>query len=351
MPVYFFWGEDDFLMHRAIATLRDSTLDAAWISFNYDKIGGEVPEGLTIALNQAMTPPFGTGKRFIWLADTRLGQHCSESQLAELTRSLPKIPETSILLFSASQKPDGRAKLTKLLQKYAEIREFSPIPPWKTEDILKQVEKIASEHRLVLTPEALSLVAASVGNQTRQLMLEMEKLKVYWGDRPEALDAATVEQLVTVSTQNSLKLAEAMRLGDTSKALSLLADLLNRNEPALRIVSTLVGQFRTWLWVKLMAESGERDPQAIAQAAEIGNPKRVYFLQKEVTSLQLTSLQQALVHLLALESALKQGRDEQSTLQTQIIEITQGFRTVSPLSHAKGRSLIETAQYRRVPGV
>jgi len=54
-----------------------------------------------------------------------------------------------------------------------------------------------------------------------------------------------------------LHLAAAIRVGDAAKALALIAQLLSRNEPALRIVATLIGQFRTWLWVKLMTEAGE----------------------------------------------------------------------------------------------
>jgi DNA polymerase-3 subunit delta len=323
MPVYYFWGEDDFQMNQAIAQLRDRALDAAWASFNYDKIGQDDAEGPVLALNQAMTPPFGTGQRFIWLADTALGQRCGQELLQEFERTLPHLPDTTVLLLSSRQKPDGRSKFTKLLQKYGDIQEFGTIPPWKTEQIAQQIEKKAKDYGLTLTPAARDLLVEAVGNQTRQLMLELEKLSLYWGDRPDALDAETISQLVTVSTQSSLKLATALREGNIEHALGVLTDLLDRNEPALRIVSTLVGQFRTWLWVKVMVESGERNPQTIAKAAEIANPKRIYFLQKEVASVSLASLQQALVHLLDLEASLKMGRDELAILQTKVIEIAQ----------------------------
>jgi DNA polymerase-3 subunit delta len=323
MAVYYFWGEDDFQMNQAIAQLRQRAIDDAWASFNYDKIGSDEAEGPTIALNQAMTPPFGTGKRFVWLVDTPLGQRCSEALRLEFERTLPKLPDTSILLLSSRQKPDGRSKFTKLLQKHGEIREFGTIPPWKSDQIARQIEQTAKAQGLSLTQDAVDLLVDAVGNQTRQLMLELEKLSLFWGDRADPIDAAAVSQLVTVSTQSSLQLAAALREGNTDRALSLLTDLLNRNEAPLRIVSTLVGQFRTWLWVKLMADSGERNPQTIAKAAEIGNPKRVYFLQKEVAALSLGGLQQVLEHLLALEAGLKSGQDATALLQTKVVEIAQ----------------------------
>ena len=331
MAVYYFWGEDDYQMSQAIAQLRDQALDAAWASFNYDKITPDVAEGPIIALNQAMTPPFGTGQRFVWLADTAIGQRCSEAILTEFARTLPKLPETVILLMSSRPKPDGRSKFTKLLQKHGEIREFGTIPPWKSDQIARQIETIARDRQLLLTSDAIELLVSAVGNQTRQLMLELEKLSLYWGDRPEPIDAETVARLVTVSTQSSLKLAAALREGEVVQALGLLADLLIRYEPALRIVSTLVGQFRTWLWVKVMVESGERNPQAVAKTAEINNPKRIYFLQKEVAGLSLSSLQQVLEHLLELESGLKLGRDPTALLQTKVVEIAQACHNSHPI--------------------
>lgn len=326
MAVYYFWGEDDFQMNQAIAQMRSQAIDDAWASFNYDKITDDEAESTMMALNQAMTPPFGTGQRFVWLADTTVGQRCSESLRQEFERTLPKLPDTSVFLLSSRQKPDGRSKLTKLLQKHGEIREFATIPPWKTDQIARQIEQTAERLGLTLTQDATELLTEAVGNQTRQLRLELEKLSLFWSDRDGPIDAPAVSQLVTVSTQSSLQLAAALREGKTDRALSLLSDLLNRNEAPLRIVSTLVGQFRTWLWVKVMVERGERDPQAIAKAAEIGNPKRIYFLQKEVAALSLQSLQISLEHLLALETGLKSGQEATATLQTKVIEIAQTCR-------------------------
>ncbi|MFN9614929.1 MAG: DNA polymerase III subunit delta, partial [Dolichospermum sp.] len=35
MPIYVYWGEDDFAMEKAIVTLRERVLDPLWASFNY----------------------------------------------------------------------------------------------------------------------------------------------------------------------------------------------------------------------------------------------------------------------------------------------------------------------------
>lgn len=323
MTIYLYWGEDDFALTQAVKQLGESVLDPNWSSFNYDKIFNDLPNAIVQGLNQAMTAPFGMGGRLVWLVETTVCQQCPETLLAELERTLPKIPEQSILLLTSRNRPDGRLKSTKLIQKYGHIREFSLIPPWKTEQLVQQVQSMSQDIGVKLNTAAAELLAESVGNNTRQLVNELEKLRLFAGDSQKPLNEATVATLVTANTQNSLQLATAILHRDTATALELVDDLINKNEPALRIVATLVGQFRTWLWVKLMVSEGERDPKAIATAVQISNPKRVYFLIKDVQPLSLVQLTSTLGLLLELEFSLKKGAEPMLTLQTKVIELCQ----------------------------
>jgi DNA polymerase-3 subunit delta len=326
MAIYFYWGDDSFSIMQAVKALQQKTLDPTWESFNFDKISPEQPDAVIQALNQAITPPFGTGNRLVWLTETTLAQRCSEELLGELERTLPELPESTTLLMTSSTKPDGRLKSTKLLQKHATIQEFSPIPPWKIDLLIKQVQRVAQGIGVKLSVKAVEYIAEAVGNNTRQLYSELEKLKVFAGDAKKPLEVNEIAPLITASTQNALQLVAAIRQGKTDKALELVSDLLRQNEPALRIVSTLVGQFRMRLWIKLMLESGERDDREIARAADLGNPKQLYFLQKELATVSLRQLQRSLPVLLELDFNLKRSTDESLVLQTKVIELCQIFQ-------------------------
>ncbi len=324
MTTYFFWGDDDYKIDLTLKKLKSEFLDPMWFDFNYVKVNAISDEQIIEALNQASTPPFGIGDRLTWLSDTAIAQKCSDSVLAELERTLNHLPANSHLIFTSSSKPDGRIKSTKLLQKLAKIQEFSLIANWNTAAIAQLVKDTASSEGVNLTNDGIDFLAEAVGGDSRRLVMELQKLKLFTdGSKPlnAPLNAKAIAQLVNQTAHNSFQLATEIRLGNISKALSLLTELLNNNEAGLRISATLTTQFRTWLWVRVLQDAGERDDKAIATAAEISNPKRIYFFKQEVQNLNTKNLIAALSVLLQLEQGLKRGANETAALQTAVIEL------------------------------
>ena len=321
MPMYFFWGDDDFTINEQITTLKQDNLDPNWLQFNFHKFSGTKDDSIGEALLEVMTPPFGSGDRVILVLETTIGQACSEDLLKQLQRTLPTIPANSHFVLTSKKKPNGRLKSSKLINQYAQVKEFSLIPPWQTDALIHKVEEVAQQKAVKLTKEATKILANCVGNNSLLLWQELEKLAIYQGKNPQPLDEQIIKSLVNVSNQNSLQLAEAILLQNVSLALQLVKNLLNLNEPPLRIVATLVGQFRTWAIVKTMLEAGEKDEQAIAKVAEIHNPKRIYFLKKQVQKKSAQKLPSTLPILLELEANLKLGADPLATMEIKIIEL------------------------------
>jgi len=319
MPIYLYWGEDEFLLTQAVQQLITRSVDVAWASFNYHRVSGDRSESIINALQQAVTPPFGAGDRLTWLVDTTICQQCPPDLLAELERTLPLIGANSILLLTCKSKPDAKLKSTKLLEKFAQIQEFTPIPPWKTDLIVARVQQAAQGYGVRLDTQAMEFIAQAVGNDSRLLDNELQKLTL--AEQP--LKLSTLKALVSSNTSTSLQLAGACLAGNAPQALQLLADLLGNNEPPLRIVATVTGQFRTWLLVKLAIASGLTQDIAIAQAAEIGNPKRVYFLKQETSRVSSQQLLDVLPVLLELEANLKKGYEPTALLQQSFTHLCQ----------------------------
>ncbi|PSB44795.1 DNA polymerase III subunit delta [Cyanosarcina cf. burmensis CCALA 770] len=319
MPIQIYWGEDEFLMSRAIKQLRSRVLDERWASFNYSEYPPDSKDSIPQAIADIMTPPLGTGGRLVYLPFSALLGVCPKEILQQLERILAIVPATNFLLITSINKPDIRNKSVKLLLQFAQVKEFPSIPQWQTDLLIKQARNLAKETGIEFAPDAYRVLIEAVGNNTRLLVTQLEKLKVYANG--VTINADTVRELVTNNATNSLQLASAIRTGNVSLAFKLVEDLIASNEPALKIAATLTTAFRTWLVIKLCLAANWQDDSAIAFLAEIKNPKRLYFLRQEVASIPASNLQKALSVLLELELMLKNGWDEKTTLQTQIVKI------------------------------
>ncbi|MEN9263206.1 MAG: DNA polymerase III subunit delta, partial [Gloeomargarita sp. GMQP_bins_44] len=192
-------------------------------------------------------------------------------------------------------------------QKYGVIREFNPIPPWRTEELAALVREMAQEIPVALSQEAVAYLVAAIGNDRYRLEQELHKIALLRPEDPRPLQVAEIQPLVPPTTQTSLALAQAIRQGQVDQALHLWQDLLGMGEPPLRITATLVSQFRLWLWVKLAQMDRQVTPEKVVAMTNLGNPKRLYFLSKEVQGIPLAALAETLERLLALEWGLKQG--------------------------------------------
>ena len=321
MGIYFFWGEDDFGIIQNIQKLKKEIIDPDWVQFNYSKVREENGYSILEVLSQVITPPFGAGGKFIWLEESSIFQQCSDDVIFEMERLFPSIPEHSSLVLTSNKKPNKRLKSTKLFEKYANIREFNFIPSWKEDELIAKAREFSYEIGVFLSPLALNLLVESVGNDTRLLWNELEKLSLYNCDKERPIDEDIVSSIVNINTYSSLQLAKVISEGNKEQALKIIVKLLSYNEHPLKIVTTLVGQIRTWTIVKLKLETGENDNKAIAKAADISNPNRLFFLKKEIKSIKSKDLLKTFPILLELESNLKKGYDSEEVLKHKILEL------------------------------
>ncbi|MGL6343232.1 MAG: DNA polymerase III subunit delta, partial [Waterburya sp.] len=67
--------------------------------------------------------------------------------------------------------------------------------------------------------------------------------------------------------------------------------------------------------------AGETDNKAIAAAAGINNPNRLYFIRQEIQKTTAKQFLAALPQLLDLEYNLKTGAEALAILQTKVIEL------------------------------
>ena len=320
MPIHLLWGDDEAARTRAVDNLVSERTDPAWQSINLARLDGNDSTQAAQALEEARTPPFGGGDRVVVLQRSPFCNQCPAELAEQLEAALPLIPASCHLVLVSSGKPDARLRTTKALQKLVkagEAREQSFQLPavWDGAGQIELVQRTAWELGLQLEPSAAEALSEAIGSDSARLASELEKLALYVGAEPgrktpqPPITAAAVEALVGSHATNALQVGDALLAGKPAEAVALVDALLVANEPALRIVATLCGQIRGWLWVSLLDQQGENDVNAIAKAAGIGNPKRIYVMRKQIRGSKPARFLALLRQLLEVEAALKRGSD------------------------------------------
>jgi DNA polymerase-3 subunit delta len=319
MPIHLFWGDDESARNRAVEALIASWIDPTWAAINLSRLDGNDSAQAVKALEEARTPPLGAGARVVVLQRSPFCNQCPAELAAQLETSLEIIGDDCHLLLINPVKPDGRLRTTKALQQkikagQASEQSFSLPAIWDGAGQLELVERTATALGLTLERPAAEALAEAIGSDSARLASELEKLSLFMaarsqGKAPAPISRLAVEALVDGRSSSALAVGDALLAGRPAEAIALVDALLQANEPALRIVASLTSQVRGWLLVMLLEQAGEHDPAAIAKAAGIGNPKRIFVMRKQIRRATPGQLLTLLTQVLDVEASLKRGAD------------------------------------------
>ena len=159
------------------------------------------------------------------------------------------MPESTVLLFYCTGKPDGRKKLYNAVKKLGGIVTFSPLRGAElvrfVTDAFRQAGKECDER----TAEYLIF---TVGDDAGLLRSEVTKLASYAGDRPAVL-SSDVAALATPSTECTVfQMVDAVVTGQKSRALLLLRNQLLSGTDRMSILAMLLRQYRLLQHIKIM---------------------------------------------------------------------------------------------------
>ena len=239
-------GNDTYAIEREVEKFKTQT-HPLWRDFNIHRFDAS---SLDAALSAAASVPFGGGNKLIVV------ENCDFKQFGEmgleLLQILPQLPVTTHLVFTAAV-IDKRLKVVKHLLQFGNLKEFTLIPPWRTDLIESAIATTAKQKNLSIARDAVSYLAVAIGNDSARRVSELEKLAIYAAGARITKEAAKI--LVPATTANCFQLAEALLKGQAVAAIKVLDELLSRAEFPLAIIATLQTQFKTWLWVKATINS------------------------------------------------------------------------------------------------
>ena len=216
-PVYYFYGDDDFLKDEAVRKLVDAAIDAGTRDFNLEQRRGAELDAETLD-SLLSTPPMLAERRMVVIRDA---DKLRKDAYAILERYLKRpASDTLLLLVSVAD-----VKRDPLFEQHSSLTvEFKPLEG----DRLVNWVAYYAETTLgtSITPSAVSLLIEAVGEDLPQLAVELEKLASF---SSEMIDEASVSAVVGIRRgETAGDLLDAIAARDATTALALLPMVLQQ---------------------------------------------------------------------------------------------------------------------------
>ena len=253
-PLYAVLGDEDALRDEALSLLRGAVAqDPGLVDFNVDIVYGDETDAAEILAKAGEAPVFSPRRLLILKGAEKLAAREGERLIGYL-----KDPCESTTVVVVAAKLDGRTKFAQTLKEQAKIVECGPLADpqilgWLrahagrldlkiAEDVLVLLKDLASSH-------SLSLVAR-----------EMEKLAAYVPAGGVAARADLEGVRGSEVGASVFDLATAIAACDRMRAMRILVKNVENGEAPLRILGSLVWQYRQiWKAKESLAERREGD--------------------------------------------------------------------------------------------
>ena len=253
--LYFFYGEEVFLLHHYLQQLYKVVIDELTESFNYHKLTSETFDIREFADCVENLPMMA--ERTMVIVDEIDIFKMNESDREKMIDILSDIPEYCTVVFTyetTSFKPDKRLKkLWEAVSKNGELIEFAK---QNQRDLVAWITRHFAANGKRINPDlCVYLIDITDGTMT-SLSGEISKISAYSGSdeiRRSDIDAVTEPVLDAVVFQ----MTDLLSQGDYGGALVKLQQLLKMQQEPIAILGAIGGHFRRMATARTLLDHGK----------------------------------------------------------------------------------------------
>lgn len=237
--VCFIYGEEQFLVERAVHMLLEKAIDPSLKDFNLNVYFGNESKGVDI-VDSAQTLPMFAERRAV------LVKRAEQLKAEALEIMLPyvKNPASGTSLILTGTKIDQRKKFFIEFKKHGVLVEYKRFYDNKLPGFI-QSESVSQGKPIEAA--AAELLSVLIGNNLQELSSQIEKLVVYAGTKQRI----TVDDVRTIASSSkaftAFELAKFLGLRDLSNSVKSLDALFLNGEEAPMMIGALTRHFRQ-LW-------------------------------------------------------------------------------------------------------
>lgn len=294
-PVYFFFGDEPFLLNQIPDRFKAAVLSESTFDFNFASFYAADAE-VGVIKDTVETLPVMSQYRLVILKNAH---ELKEAEWSEL-QSLWSNPVESTVFVVLADKVDKRKKGVKSLMDAAVTAEFkkpydNQVPQW--------INYLAQNFELKFSKEATHRLHRLVGNNLSELSNQIEKIKNFLNGK-SVVDVQDVNSVVSNSKEESVfDFTRAIGKKDRVLALEQLVSLIDQGQSEIGIVSLLARHMRILLTIRSGMDQGIGGAK-LASMAQVP----AYFIEGYCDQARLwpvKKIEEALVVLSDTDRALK----------------------------------------------
>ena len=222
-------------------------------------------------------------------------------------------PTTKLIIF-AEGKLDSKRRLVKLLKRDAKV--FDAVEA-KEQELHQYFQKWSQKEGLQFANQSFENLLIKSGFQFSEIQKNLVFLQSYKED--SIIEEEDIVNAIPKTLQDNIfDLTQFILTKKMDQARDLVRDLTLQGEDEIKLIAVMLGQFRTFTQVKILAESGQTESQiASSLGSFLGrnpNPYQIKFALRDSRGLSLSFLKQAIYYLIETDYQIKTGLYEKSFL-------------------------------------
>ena len=310
MPIQFLWGDEDFLIEKALNKIKKEVLNDDINELNYRAVDNP-SFALFSELLRTNAMMFGDVLIVIkcqkYFLESKQKEKMDDKQTTELVSAMNNIPDRVHIVLvcptprGEKKKPDSRKKIYKELIKLTQPQEFQSYKSYEDYKLIPIVSKMANEIGMKINQAESSLLIQTIGTSLRDISTQLEKIKLF--AHPETLITKKMIEEISSSNSDIFALVDLVLNKEYIEALNLLSEILQKEHflPSLAFIQTTVSNL-----LKIKIYSSQMSSYDLA----IKLNQNEFIVKKnieKISKVQLEDLVRLKINLAQAEYKLKTG--------------------------------------------
>lgn len=316
LPVYIFYGDEDYLKKSYADLLCEKAVDKDFFDFNFQSFDGKNLDFRDV-FDTAVMMPLMSQRRCVLVRDAKL-EGLSDDTLVLIKDYCENPSESTVLVFLQSSRDFSAVKAKKVIDIIKKHGGVCVLNKRQGNDLIKPLISSASKQGCELSAQAANYLVSVVGDDFNTLINEVNKL-CHYASGGEITKQHIDDVAVKCDEAKIYDLTKFLLAKNFDKAYEVLSVLIRQKTEPEYILGTIISTYVDMYRAKVSLSCG-KGAEELSEAYSYG--KTAFRLRngaRDASKLELDTLRKCLEALSEADMKLKSGRDNASIVLEQLM--------------------------------